>query len=213
MSKYPFSHIRSLVILICIATLAITSFFLHDFITLAKQITNKKKQLENKENTTTQKSINMSKVKISIVSDTELAYTEGEQSESRYVDLETVSEEYWSWAFLLEIAAYMSISEFLANRYPAHVNHLQWVLYHTSEDPSRTRLVHSMRYLMSIWSADCTASDKCIARPSKAMLGDRELLKLLQRYGQLQTALKDSGGNIPAPLPLNDFTKYEQLKF
>lgn len=150
------------------------------------------------------------KVVISIASDNELVYTEGEESESRIVDTETLSDDYWTWPFLLEIAAYCSVSKVLAARYPQHVRHLQWVLYSTAQDPSRITLVHSLKYLMSIWSSDCTASSQCIAPPSKKLLADRELRKILSRVGQLQKALKANGGDPATLKPLEDIGNTRQ---
>lgn len=100
---------------------------------------------------------------------------------------EANSKLYWTPVLTREIASYLVQSQYLQKRYPSHLAHLAWTAFSKPYIPDHVDLVLSIQQLLRVWIADCVRDDKCIAKPSRRMMNDRELAKILRAYNALKT--------------------------
>lgn len=92
----------------------------------------------------------------------------------------------WNMRELLEIASYLHDSPKLREHFERVVDALGWVLYHQPENPTRKDLTNVMRLLMTCWSMYCSQSEDCIAPPSRRMLSDHAMRKVLRAFQEKQ---------------------------
>lgn len=101
------------------------------------------------------------------------------------------SEAFWSYLELLEIASYLHDAPRLRANFQSLVLNLGWELYHQVTKPSRADLVHAMKLLLTKWMLTCSEAEECIAPPSRRMLADDELVKVIKAFQKLQNEKKE----------------------
>jgi len=134
---------------------------------------------------------------ISVVADDEVRV----QNDGKYVQklihpkVGLNPEVYWTSTWVREIVSYLTECDYLQKRYPKFIEHLAWTAYAPVQMPTHDSLVNSLRMLLTVWLKDCVESETCIAPPSRTMLRDRELFKILKRYKTLKESMeRDDGG-------------------
>ena len=129
--------------------------------------------------------LEMAAYTISVVADDEIRLKTNEGTYIQKLVHEKVGqnpEVYWTSQWVREIVSYMTECVYLQKRYPKFVEHLAWTAYSPVNMPQHADLVRSLRMLLTVWLKDCVESETCIAPPSRAMLADRELRKMLKKY-------------------------------
>jgi len=104
---------------------------------------------------------------------------------------------FWTPVLVREICAYLVESQYLQKKYPRHLEHLAWTAFSKPYLPDHVDLVLSLQQLLRVWMADCVTDDKCIGRPSRRMLEDRELRKILLAYKNM----RDEYASLSTPAP------------
>jgi hypothetical protein len=96
------------------------------------------------------------------------------------------SAEFWTYKELLEIASYLHDSVDLQKAYPKDIELMGFVLYHDPADPPRSALVTSLKNVLTKWMLSCSKDDNCLAPPSRRLMQDSELRKILLSYNKLR---------------------------
>ena len=97
---------------------------------------------------------------------------------------------YWSPAWIRELVSYLTTNKYLQNRYPKYINFLIWHAYRLPSLPDHAQLVDALQLLLGAWMSDCANDNTCLAPPSRRMLQDREIAKILVSYDKMKTAIK-----------------------
>lgn len=93
---------------------------------------------------------------------------------------------YWSPRWVRELVSYIVTCQYLQERYRSYVNFLIWTAFHSPELPDHAELVRATKLLLAKWTFDCSRDDTCLAPPSRRMLADNEIRKVLDSYSEMQ---------------------------
>lgn len=87
---------------------------------------------------------------------------------------------YWT----REVATFLAKNPFLNSRWPREMQHLQWTLFHKVTGPTHQELARSLLTVMKKWMLACIEDKDCLARPSRAMMNDKEFMKIMSRLNR-----------------------------
>jgi len=135
------------------------------------------------------------KLYISCVADDELRVKTGEKDGATAQKL--LSEDpradpavYWSPKWVREIVSHFAMNKQLQERYRSYINYLVWTAFRKPELPDHAELVIALKMLLAKWTVDCTRDETCLAPPSRRMLADTEIRKVLASYSKMKNAVE-----------------------
>jgi hypothetical protein len=99
---------------------------------------------------------------------------------------------YWTPRWVRELVSYLVTCKYLQERYRSHINFLIWTAFRSPELPDHAELVRATKMLLAKWTVDCSRDDTCLAPPSRRMLADNEIRKVLTSYAEMKTAILES---------------------
>jgi hypothetical protein len=123
-----------------------------------------------------------------VVSSNELRMRDGKRVAQKQLSYDPTasSARYWSPTALLDIAALLCYDKAVQKRYPRHIEHLAWVLAARPGTPSHAEVVESMLNFMEKFTIDCRSSDECLPPPSREMLNNKDVKKVVDRFQALK---------------------------
>ena len=140
----------------------------------------------------------MGKLHISCVADDEVRVISGEPGGGgeRPTAQKLLSEDpradpaiYWSPRWVRELVSYLVTCKYLQERYRSYINFLIWTAFRSPELPDHGELVRATKLLLAKWTVDCSRDDTCLAPPSRRMLADNEIRKVLTSYSEMKKAV------------------------
>jgi len=131
-----------------------------------------------------------------VVASDELRFKDGSRTAQKQISYDPTasSARYWSPSSLLDIAALLCYSDDMRKRYPANISHLAWVLAARPGVPSHAEVVQSMLALLERFTYDCRKNAECLPPPSRAMLKNADVSKIVDRFATLQKLYRDAQG-------------------
>jgi hypothetical protein len=126
----------------------------------------------------------MSKLTISVVADDEVRVSTGQgEAQKMFNESETADPTlFWSPKWVREIVSYLVTSEYMQKRYREYINYIIWTAFRVPDFPDHGKLVFATKLLLGKWMSDCAADETCLAPPSRRMLQDDEMKKVLTSY-------------------------------
>ena len=139
----------------------------------------------------------MGKLFISCVADDEVRVVSGDDSGGGNATAQKLLSEdsradpaiYWSPRWVRELVSYLVTCKYLQERYRTYVNFLIWTAFRSPELPDHGELVRATKLLLGKWTVDCSRDDTCLAPPSRRMLADNEIRKVLTSYSDMKKAV------------------------
>lgn len=96
---------------------------------------------------------------------------------------------YWSARWVRELVSYLVTCKYLQERYRSYINYLIWTAFRSPELPDHAELVRATKLLLAKWTVDCSRDETCLAPPSRRMLNDSEIRKVLTSYAEMKKAV------------------------
>jgi hypothetical protein len=139
----------------------------------------------------------MGKLLISCVADDEVRVVSQETDGSSNATAQKLLSEdpradpaiYWSPRWVRELVSYIVTCKYLQQRYRSHVNFIMWTAFRSPEMPDHAELVRATKMLLAKWTVDCSRDNTCLAPPSRRMLADNEIRKVLTSYDDMKKAV------------------------
>jgi hypothetical protein len=134
----------------------------------------------------------MSKLTISIVADDEVRIITDSGEAQKLFSENPNSDPILNWTpkWTREIISYLVTSEYMQSRYRDYINYLIYVGFRKPEYPEHAKLVFALKLLLGRWMTDCAADGTCLAPPSRRMLQDSEMKKVLSSYMKMSKAIE-----------------------
>jgi hypothetical protein len=146
-----------------------------------------------------EQNVAMGKLYISVVADDEVRFISDTKATAQKLLSENPQADpaiYWSPRWVREIVSYLITCDYLQQRYRTYINYLIVVACSKPEFPDHIALVKATKLLLGKWTYDCGRDDTCLAPPSRRMLADNEIKKVLTSYATMQRAIVDAKGNV-----------------